>query len=83
MILVREERHCSLAIVLVSNARSNPKVQAMNSLTHLRSLFHTVLARRDLIWEGTDWEEAVDALLIEFAVESNAICVVQRRLKFA
>jgi hypothetical protein len=32
---------------------------------------------------GTDWEEAVYALLIEFAVESNAICVVQRRLKFA
>ena len=25
---------------------------------------------------GTGWEEAVDALLIEFAVDSNAICVV-------
>ena len=66
----------------MNNARSNPKVQAMNFDT-LAVSFSSVLAGKDLIWEGTDWEEAVDALLIEFAFESNAICVVQRRLKFA
>ena len=44
----------------------------MNSIDTLAVSFSfSSLSGRDLIWEGTDWEEAVD--VSDFVVESNAI----------